>query len=87
MYHCTLFAAQIEAPPTSLPFAFLLMMETQLSFISFSSLRTFGFSNHKGRRHTLTHKHKFIEMSNRKRKRITQDEKMRSCSLNILASL
>lgn len=41
MYHCTLFAAQIEAPPTSLPFAFLLMMATQLSFISFSSLQTF----------------------------------------------
>lgn len=39
MYHCTLFAAQIEAPPTSLPFAFLLM-ETQLSFMSFSFLKT-----------------------------------------------
>lgn len=36
MYHCTLCAAHIEAPPTSSPFAFLLM-GTQLSFIFFSS--------------------------------------------------
>lgn len=41
MYHCTLCAAQIEAPPTSSPFAFLLMTGTQWSFISYYSLKTF----------------------------------------------
>ena len=69
------------------PFTFLLVMETQLSFISFSFLKTFKVLK-SSRKKTLSHTHtnKAIQMSNRKQKTIIQDEKRRSCSLNILAA-
>lgn len=41
MYHCTLWAAQTEAPPTGSPLAYLLMIETYLSFIFFLPLKIF----------------------------------------------
>lgn len=67
------------------PFTFLLVMETQLSFISFSFLKTFKVLK-SSRKKTLTHAHKAIQMNNRNQKTVIQDEKRRSCSLNILAA-
>lgn len=66
------------------PFTFLLVMETvEFHFFFFSE--TFKVLK-SSRKKTLTHAHKAIQMNNRNQKTIMQDEKRRSCLLNILAA-
>lgn len=54
-----------------------------VEFLSFSFLKTFKVLR-SSRKKTLSHAHKAIQMNNRNQKTIMQDEKRRSCSLNIL---
>lgn len=84
MYHCTLCAAEqkLLLSVCLLHFSWW-WKHSWVSFFCF--WRHLGFSTHKGKKTFYTRK--AIKRSSRKQKNMSQDEKIRSCPLNVLALL